>query len=227
MVKSSVRVGGIAGIFFVVLVAVPGFATSQPPDATDPASKFLAYYQDHRSALIASAFLGTAGIFFAAFYLGGLMVAFRRLGGAPALIVAAITGLIITGSVATAGALFTTTAAYRVNGAQHVDAETVRALADASAISFTLIGLPIAAFFAACGLIMVKARFFPAWLAAVAGIAAAAEVVGSAGVFATSGAFAPGGVLGLILGLLPFTLFVLATSIIMITRGDDMERSTA
>lgn len=227
MVKSPIRVGGIAGIFFIVLVAVPGFATGQPPDAADPASKFLAYYQDHRSALIGAAFLGTAAIFFAAFYLGGLVVAFRRVGGAPALIVAAITGLIIAGGVATAGALVTTTAAYRVNGAQHVDAETVRALADAGAIAFLLIGLPLAAFLAASGLIMANARFFPTWLAAFAGIAAAAEVVQSAGVFATSGAFAPGGVLGLVLGLLPFTLFVLASSIILMARGDAMESSTA
>ena len=227
MDKSTIRVGGLAGILFVLLIAVPSFATGQPPDPGDPASKFLTYYQDHRTAIVAATFLGTVGTFFAAFYLGGLVAAFRRLGGAPALIVAAVTGLIISGALATAGGLFGAVAAYRVNRPQHVDAETVRALADAGAFSFTLIGLPLASFLAASALLMMKARFFPTWLAAFAGVAAALEAVGAAGVFADSGAFAPGGVLGLILGLLPLAIFLLATSVVMFVRGDSLEGSTA
>ena len=143
------------------------------------------------------------------------------------LIVAALAALILTGALAATGGIFTITAAFRVGGSQHADAETIRLLADGSAIAFTVLGPTIAAFLVATGLMMSKARHFPAWLAWVAWVGAALELVGSASVFSTSGAFSPEGALGLVFGLLPFAVFVLATSIVMVTRGDAMESATA
>ena len=227
MDKGWIRIAGIMGIIFIVLVAVPGFATGAPPDPADPAAKYLSYYQDHRSAIIATTFLGALADFFVVFFLGGLLVALRRLGASPIFLIAALTALILTGGLATTGGLLTATAAFRVGGSAHVDAETIRLLADGSAIAFTLLGGGIAAFLVATGMMMKKARFFPTWLSWVAFVGALAEVVGTVSVFNATGQFSPEGFTGLLLGLLPFTVFVLATSIILLMRGNAMESATA
>ena len=226
MEKGWIRLAGIAGIIFILLVAIPGFASGAPPDPSDPSSKFLSYYQDHRSALIAATFLGVVADFFVVFFLGGLLMALRRLGGSPMLIVAALTALILTGAVATIGGLLSATAAFRVGGSQHVDAETIRLLSDGSAIAFTLLGPTIAGFLVATGVMMAKVRLFPAWLAWIAWVGAVLELIGSVGVFNTTGAFSPEGALGLVFGLLPFAVFVLATSIVMVTRGAAMDSAS-
>jgi hypothetical protein len=172
MDKGWVRLAGVAGIIFIVLVAVPGFATGQPPDPSDPSAKFLSYYQDHRGAIMAATFFGAVADFFVVFFLGGLLMALRRLGGSGMLIVTALAALIITGALAAAGGLLMATAAFRVGEAQHIDAETLRALIDGSNIAFILLGPPIAAFFVATGAMMAKARFFPTWLAWVGWVGA-------------------------------------------------------
>jgi uncharacterized protein DUF4386 len=221
--KVSVRTAGIAGIAFFVLIALPGFVTGSPPDPGDPATKFLSYATDHRSGIIAAGYLGVAANFFALAFLAGLIVALRRLGASPLLLVAAFGGLLLAGAANAAGTTLTLSSAFRLNGSQHIDAESVRMLTDASAISFTMIAFPIALFMLASGLMMQSARLFPNWLALVGMIGAAVELVGTLAVFSTTGAFSPEGPLGLVLGLLPFGIFVLATSIVMVMRGAAME----
>jgi len=227
MDKGWIRLAGIAGIIFFLLVAVPSFLSGSPPDPSDPSSKFVTYYQDNRSALITASLLGTLGDIFAVVFIGGLIFALRRLGASLVLLVAALSAFILTGALATTGGIFQIATAFRVSAAQHVDAETIRLLADASAIAFTLIGVSVAALLAAMALMFARVRFFPMWLAWVAGVGAVLEVVGAFSVYGTTGAFSPEGFLGLIFGLLPFAVFVVATSIIMVMRGDAIESSTA
>jgi hypothetical protein len=221
---ASARTTGLIGIVFVLMVAVPGFLAGQPPDPDAPASKFLTYYQSNRSALLAGQFIPTGGLMLGIFFIGGLVSALRRAEATPTpLPIVSLVGFVFTGVLATVGGLVSAAAAFRMGGTQHIDAETLRFASDVSSFFFTLIGFPIAAFFVATGLVMRVSSAFPAWLAVLAWVAAILEVVGTFGVFATSGAFAPGGALGLLLGLAPFVVFVLATSIVMIVRSGRLD----
>ncbi len=51
----TVRNGGIAGIIYVVVLVGIGFIVPPPPAADDPASKFLEYLADNRTALMVQA----------------------------------------------------------------------------------------------------------------------------------------------------------------------------
>lgn len=217
---TSAKTTGLIGIVFVLMVAIPGFAAGSPPDPDAPATKFLTYYQTNRSAVLAGTFIPTAGLILGIFFLGGLVSALRRHEATPTpLPIVSLVGFVFTGVLATVGGIVAAAAAFRLSGAQHIDAETLRFASDLSNMCFALIGFPIAAFFLATGLVMRASSAFPAWLAVLAWVAAILEIVGTFGVFATSGAFAPGGALGLLLGLAPFVVFVLATSIFMVVRS--------
>jgi len=217
---ASARTTGLIGIVFVLMVAIPGFLAGQPPDPDAPASKFLSFYQSNRSALLAGAFVPTGGVVLGIFFISGLVSLLRRAETTPTpLPIVTFTGFVFTGVLATLGGVVTAAAAFRMGGAQHIDAETLRFASDFSNMSFTLIGFPGAAFFLATGLVMRASTAFPGWLAVLAWVCAILAVVGTFGIFATSGAFAPGGALGLLLGLAPFVVFVLATCVFMVVRS--------
>lgn len=160
------RAAGIAGIIFVVAAAVPGFASGSPPDPSDPAAKFLSYYHDNRSALITAALLGMIGTFFAFFFFAKLISALRRADGETgALTLVAVVSIAVVATMAAIGGILSATAAFRLGGAEHIDAVTLVAFNDAASITFALLGVPLAAFFASQGLLMMGTRLLPAWLA--------------------------------------------------------------
>lgn len=213
------RAAGIAGIIFVVAAAVPGFASGSPPDPSDPAAKFLSYYHDNRSALITAALLGMIGTFFAFFFFAKLISALRRADGETgALTLVAVVSIAVVATMAAIGGILSATAAFRLGGAEHIDAVTLVAFNDAASITFALLGVPLAAFFASQGLLMMGTRLLPAWLAVLTLVMAALEFVGSFTVLSTTGFFSPGGPAGLFLGLLPLAIVVLSTSIVMLVR---------
>src|SRR5258708_5746105 len=152
---ASARTTGLIGIVFVLMVAIPGFLAGQPPDPDAPASKFLTYYQSNRSALIAAQFIPTGGLILGIFFIAGLVSTLRRAEATPTpLPIVTFTGFAFTGILATLGGIVTAGAAFRMGGAQHIDAETLRFASDFSNMSFTLIGFPLAAFLLATGLVM-------------------------------------------------------------------------
>jgi hypothetical protein len=215
----TARIAGIAGIIFVIATAVPGFASGQPPDGGDPAAKFLAYYQDNRSGLIAAALLGAFGTIFAIFFFAKVITTMRRAeGGTGTLSVAAILSITMVATMATIGGVLSVATAFRVGSAEHADALTIVTLNDASSITFTFLGVPLAAFFVAEGLLIMGTRQLPAWLGILTLVAAALEALGALAVLGKSGFFSPSGAAGLLFGLLPLAVFVVATSIVMLSR---------
>lgn len=222
----TARVAGLAGIVFVVAVAAPGFATGSPPDPGDPAAKWLAYYQDHHSALVLVQLLGLIGTFFAFFYFAKLITVLRRSEGETApLTVAAVIAIATVATLGAVGSVLAGAAAFRLGGSEHVDAVTLQAVVDASSIAFAFLGLPLAAFFTAAGLLMRASSRLPAWLGVAYLVGAVPEAAGSLTVLSSTGQFSPNGAFGLVFGLLPLGLLTLATSIMMVTRpvafGDD------
>lgn len=225
MGKVSTRMAGIAGILFILLIALPGFASGAPPDTDKPATEFLKYVQENRSGILVGDFFGGLADVFVVFFIGGLLMALRRLGAAPALLVGSVVALVLTGAVATVGGVLSAAAAFRLGGAQHVDAETIRVLMDASSAAFTLISFSLAAFLLVNAMMMSSVRLFPTWLAWLAGVGALVELAVPASLFGTSGFYSLEGPVGL-LGLLPFALFTLGTSIVMVVRGAAMDAAT-
>ena len=226
----TARIAGIAGIVFVVATAVPGFAAGSPPDPGDPASKFLSYASSNRSALIVAQALAMVGTFFGIFFFAKLISAMRRIGGAGnPLTLAGMISIAVVATLASVGGVLQVVAAFRLNAGEHLDAITVQALSDASALSFAFIGMPFAAFFVSQGL-LVRASRAPGWLGIMWLVAGALEAVASFTILSSTGFFSPEGAAGLFLGLLPFGLTVLATSITMLVRPgafDDEEEAVA
>ena len=226
----TARVAGIAGVLFVVATAFPGFAAGSPPDPGDPASKFLSYLSSNRSAIIVAQVLAMVGTFFGIFFFGKVISALRRVGGSGnPLTIAGIIAIAIVATLASIGGALEVVAAFRLNAGEHVDAVTVQALSDASAICFAFIGMPFAALFVSQGLLL-RASRAPSWLGIVWILAGALEAVGAFTVLNSTGGFSPEGAAGLFLGLLPFGLTTLATSITMIVRPgafDDEEKAVA
>jgi Domain of unknown function (DUF4386) len=222
MGKVSTRVAGIAGIIFILLIALPGFASGAPPDTDKPATEFLKYVQENRSGILVGTFFSGLADVFVVFFIGGLVMALRRLGAAPLLLIASVVALVLTGAVATVGGLLQVGAAYRLNGAQHVDAETIRLVYDASTAAFVLISFSLAAFLLVNGMMMASVRLFPTWLAWLGMVGAAVELVGTPSLFGTSGFYSLEGAVGII-GLTPFALFTLGTGIVMVIRGPAMD----
>ena len=223
----TARVAGIAGILFVVAAAVPGFASGSPPDPSDPASKFLSYTSDNRSALILAQVLAMVGTFFAFFFFAKIVSAMRRVGGSGnPLTLAGIISIAVVATLASVGGVLQVVAAYRLARGEHVDALTVQALSDASATCFAFIGMPFAAFFISQG-VLLRASSAPRWLGVVWPIAGLLEAVGTFTVLGTGSFFSPMGGAGLIFGLLPFGLTTLATSITMLVRPAAFEEESA
>src|SRR5205807_5540985 len=87
MGKVSTRAAGIAGIFFVLLIALPGFASGAPPDTDKPATEFLKYVQENRSGILVGDFFGGLADVCVVFFIGSLIMALRRHGAAPLLLI--------------------------------------------------------------------------------------------------------------------------------------------
>ena len=223
----TARVAGIAGILFVVATAAPGFATGSPPDPGDPASKFLSFVADNRSALILAQVLAMVGSFFAFFFFAKLISVLRRVGGdGNPLTMVGLISIAVVATLAALSGVFQVAAAFRVARGEHIDAITVQAFVDASSICGAFLGLPFAAFFTSQGLLM-RASRAPAWLGIAWIVAGALEAVGTFTVLSTTGGFSPQGAAGLIVGLLPFGLVTLATSITMLVRPGAFDEEEA
>ena len=224
----TARVAGIAGIVFFVATAIPGFATGGPPDPSDPAAKWLAYFTDHHTGIVTADLIGVLGSFFAIFFFAKLITTLRSAEGEGGpLSVAAIIAITIVAVMATVGAVLSVTAAFRLGTSEHVDAVTLVALSDASAITFTFLGMPLAAFFAAEGIVARSTGRLPAWLGIVYLVAAVLEIVGTLAVLSTTGFFSPQGPAGLVLGLLPLAVVVIGTSIVMLVKPERFDGPAA
>ena len=223
----TARVAGIAGILFVVATAIPGFASGSPPAPDDPASKFLSYASSNRSALIIAQALAMVGTFFAFFYFAKIVSAMRRVGGdGNPLTIVGIISIAAVATLAAVGGALQVLVAFRLNTGEHLDAVTVQALTDGSAICFALLGMPFAAFYASQGILMRGSRA-PQWLSTVWLAAAALLAVSTFTILSSTGGFSPEGAAGLLLGLLPFGLSTLITSIVMLVRPGAFDEEEA
>ena len=145
---------------------------------------------------------------------GGLQI------GSRLLLVAGVTTIVI-GDAAT---VFTDAMALAGGGPQ-LDDSTIHALLDANAVAIAAIGLPMALFAFAASAVVWATGALPRWLAGIGAIAGVLHLAGAA--FPIEGE--PDGVLFALrfVGLIAFALFVLLTSISMLTTREPRLRDLA
>lgn len=205
------RVGGMAGILFVVLALVAFFLPGEPPKADDAPAEVTKYFIDKRDSILAADFLlGFAALEFLLF-LGCLRVHFGaadRDGLRPGSI--ALAGGAVGAALLIAGTAVLNGAAFRVAGAG--DAALNTALYDVANSLFFLGGFGFAAFFIGAAVAGRATGGLPHHLVIGGYVAAAFQIVSAVGLFAKSGFFATGGFFGLIAVLIAL-IWVLAASV--------------
>lgn len=209
------RLTAAAGIFFVVL-SIAGFVVRGiPPTPGGPLDEARAYYVDHRTGVLAYAYLdGLAMICLVAFAagLGGLVA---RRGGDPLGILARLTLAGAVGMAAIAMVLDMTEAALAAHTAAG-ELAAAQALFDLVSM-LPLTTLPLALFVAGAAAGIIRSAVVPRWLGFVALVPALAGLVGAAGLGDPSG---PVAAIGLFGGYLPMLLWMLATSIALVVRRE-------
>jgi hypothetical protein len=211
------RVGAATGIAFAVAVVVSAFIVPAPPKNSDSATKILAYYVDHRRALLFSQWLGGLGLAFFLWFVGSLRGALGRALDSAA----EFSGIAMAGAVAAAGAVLAGTAvnlelAYRGADLQS-DLTLVRVLYDVQALAFTLVFFGIAVFLAGAGLLSLRRRLGAPWLGVAAIVLAIYDLFAAGAISDFDGARSPVGPVTLI-AFLSFAAWVLAASILLMAR---------
>src|SRR5437762_2377401 len=103
MSDRSIRIAGLAGVVFVVMILITVFSTGSMPMVDDPVSKIRAYFVDHRSALLVSQLLGMLATPFALWFGVTLRELVRGDRISNALGTYSLAGLIVTAPLPAAG----------------------------------------------------------------------------------------------------------------------------
>lgn len=211
------RVTGAAGVLAIVLVLGSAFMAPVPPSPDDPASKFLAYYTDHRSILLAQMMVGVVSNIPSLIFGGGLWRILRQEeGGDGFLAPTAVFAFLFAGAVATVATCWPGGVAYVAGNAS---------LDEASARNFSLISILLSpgifsafgTFSATAGLVVLRGATFPRWLG---WLGVVAGIVGFLAMFsvAKSGLFVPFGPF-MFAGLLASCLYILVLSVFIWLRA--------
>ncbi|MEP7216529.1 MAG: DUF4386 family protein [Anaerolineaceae bacterium] len=211
------KLAGAAGILFVVATLASAFIVSPPPSADESPAKFLEFYSDHRSALLAQAIIGVLAIIPAFLFTAGLLNLLRtgeKEGGILA--AAAVLSFIAAGAMALLVTAWFGGLAYMSdgNGLDEGAAKTLSVLAGFMNQGFFA---PLALTNGASGYLLLKGSTVPKWVGWIGLLAAALAFVAVFSV-AQSGAFTPFGVFSFG-AFLSFSLYVVLVSLFMWRRG--------
>jgi hypothetical protein len=160
-------VGAACGVAAVVVILASAFIVPQPPQANSTVNKILAYYVDHRRALLFSQWLGGLGLAFFLFFVGSLRGAWgRALDTAAEFSAIAFAGGVAAAGVALAGTGINLTLVYLGRELQN-SPDVVRTLYFAQALTFTVIFFALAVYLAGAGLLTLRRRVGSPWLGVV------------------------------------------------------------
>ena len=209
MSDRSVRIAGVAGIVFVVLILVSAFSAGGMPKPDDPVDKIRTFFVDHRSALLVSTFIGLLATPFVLFFGVNLRELVRGDRQANVFGTFSLAGLLVTAPMAAAGGVTSIVAVYDKAATARFSDDTIRLLFTMQGLFFTATASGIIAFALGAALALNRTRALPshcvwlAYLAAVGNIVSAIAVLGAG---ASGIGFA---------GLATFSLFILVSGITM------------
>jgi hypothetical protein len=205
------RMGGAAGIAFVILAVVSLFLPGTPPKA-DEVGKVTSYLIDNRGGILASDYVLGVGVGFFLLFVGSLRSHFGAVGrgdlrpGAGLLATGAAGGVLIL-----AGTGVLNAAAFQVSLSPAVN----HALYNLANDMFFMSGFALAAFFTVAAVAVAGTNAMPAAMCPAAVLAAVLNLVSPVGLFAKSGFFAIGGAFGFIVPIVSL-LWVLAASVLLL-----------
>jgi len=219
--RSLRRWAGIAGMAFVVLLVLSIVLVFSAPTAEKSTAKIVKWYTDHRQLAFLSGALTVLSTLAFLWFLGYLYQALSGQPGTPrALSAIVLTSGIYTVSVATVTTLPTAALAVTANrpGVAPSDG-VVHLLADLGGLSIGLIGVGLAVFLFALGLLLAQGVLRPGWATWVAYVGAVLSLIGGvAGFFVSkSGKMNPASFGGLI-GTVFFVVVVFAISVDVFQR---------
>ncbi|MBV8117813.1 MAG: hypothetical protein JOZ01_07525 [Candidatus Eremiobacteraeota bacterium] len=210
------RSAGFAGLAFVVLVLVVGFLPGVPPASNAAPAEIAAFFDAHRTVMLFSAWLSwpLAALFL---WFAVQLRAFLRL--APQVDDGLPTYMFAAALLATAVTFVSATfqVALVFHPAANLGDPLVRALYDGFNASGTALLLgPVAIMVFAASHSGRRHASLPAALVYFGYLTALLDALSSLSVFFTDGFLALGGVGELALGLLPFAVWVVWTSVVLI-----------
>jgi hypothetical protein len=177
------RWGPATGVIFVVLLAVSFIITSTPDTKKSPAYLYAWYnVKDHQTHLKISLILADVAVVFGVFFFGYLRDRWGRTDIGARLAPIMLAGISI---LATGGLIFSGTMLALVDEPKYMSPDTAQTLnflnSDIGALAVTV---SVSIIMAAAGMIILKTRIVPIWLAWVSFLLAVVALAGPLGFFA-------------------------------------------
>ena len=179
------RLAAVSGVAFVILVVVSGFVAGSPPKPSDSALKIFHYYANHRGSVQFGSFLGGLAVIPGLLWVTALWRRLRTTEPDGRMGVAAVTGLVIAGALATASDAINATTAVRIHDLGPSGARFFLTLTMfmGAAIAFGLVVLV-----GAVAVASLRSSAFPQWFGLVSAVLAVLWVVaGLASAYAGNG----------------------------------------
>ena len=209
------RVGAACGIGAVVALVAATLIVPQPPKTDASTGKILAYYIDHRHALLFAQWLTGLGTALFLWFVGSLRGAWaQEPGSASELSAVAFGGGVVLAAGALAGTGLNLTLVYLARSVQN-STDLVRALYIGQALTLTLVFFAAAVFLAGGGLLI--RRLGASWLGMLGVLLAGFDLLAAGAISDFKGLRSPTGPLPLA-AFAGFLLWVFATCVIILTR---------
>jgi hypothetical protein len=213
----TVRSAGFSGLAFVVLVIVSVLLPGIPPDNSAPTADVGHYFDAHRTMVLIAAWLSIPSTALFAWYAVGLYRLLTAAGNDEGLPLFALVNGIIAGAVALVTAVLQISLTFHPSS--QIGEPAIRVLYDAYSVSGALT-LGATAFmmfgFAASGM---RHGSLPRWLCQLTYLFAIGNLAASVTAMYNSGFMALGGMGSLVVGVIPFVLWLILTSVVMIGKG--------
>jgi hypothetical protein len=215
------RSAGYAGIAFIILVIVAALLPGTPPAPDAPAGDVAAFLEVHRSMWLLSGWLGLPATAFFLWFIVQLRAYLRLVpqldDGLPTYL---LTGGVTAAALALLLSLVQIVMGFRPPS--EFGQPAIRVLYDIFNSAGAVISLPTSIVTFAASQSGRRHNSFPGGLVVLGYIATIGALISTLSVFVPNGFFVMGGLGTLILGLLPFTIWVVWASVVLIRiqRGE-------
>jgi hypothetical protein len=189
------RLAAWAGIGFVVVTLVSEVAKGDSPSPTGPADEIVDYLRDHRTGILAGAYLQMLGLFLFAVVVASAVERLWQEGRRREASFAALGAVLVV--VAYTSYVFLT-AALGFGAGPDAGPAVAKALWEIRFVAETFIAMPAALLVGSVAVAGLRLERVRRWYAVFSAVAAVAFLIGGAAL-ARNGAFAPDGAIGFIL----------------------------